>query len=388
MDDLFNILKKRNQIQSKQDYQNVKHLRLYHYDMEKSLDLGVLPNLESLDCSGNKDSIFPKGSPNLRTLKLSRMPKVDDELLKQFPNLTTLELRDCELKTQSLEYLNLQRLFFSIDGFKELPKLSQSLKFLHCSGKDIEVIPYLENLQNLYAKVPFLKKIESLVDMKNLHSLVTNLMLRFEDLEQLKALNEFSGGIVDKELDIENFSFHKLQIHNSNLRKFKLKSKRIFHLTLAHSPLERLELYTPKLKSFNLGETNLENLHLNDFPALERMYLRKNKLKSVELVNMPHLQTVDLSKNQLASLYLHLDKLSDIKLEANPIEKINIKSPLRKMSLDPDEVKEFLLESTHQVDVILNNAIIESQNIVYKNQGNQYQISKFRLKESSSLSSL
>ncbi|CAI9282572.1 unnamed protein product [Lactuca saligna] len=285
--------------------------------MLTTLDLGLTPNLETLDlgrCSNLADLRMPVECLKLIRIDLSNSSLIRTLDLRLAPNLKELILNFCKC----LEKL-------------QMPDRCLNLKYLGLANSklrtlDIGLNPNLQEL--VFGKCDYLEEL----NMVNECQYITNLNISFSRLRalnlglfpNLKRLD--LGGcchLVELHMPVEFLKLKYLELKGSSLRTldlglapnleelslFNCKKLEKLHMPRRCLNLKYLLISNSKLTTLDIGQTpNLRNLDLHENSHLEELYMG-NECQMLTNLNISHskLRTLDLGLTPNLEI-LQLDK--------------------------------------------------------------------------------
>lgn len=235
------------------------------------------------------------------------------------PNCTVAELKYL-IKLLAARLTNISEEMTKIDSFvEEISVASRTLKYVNVTG--------LTNLKKLKIDCHALEKIENIEQLTNLQELELNADIFLPKLaSHLKKLT-ISRATVNNLCtlkDLENFSVEELIVDVSNpaikeicIPELNLQSLKTLYLS-KKKPI--IKLKNPHLKELHLHDAILPDFSLDNYPELERLFLRNCEitLSAKQLANLKYLRELSIDKGKQMQLaidsYEQISQVKDLHL--------------------------------------------------------------------------
>ncbi|KAK9077600.1 hypothetical protein SSX86_005937 [Deinandra increscens subsp. villosa] len=319
----------------------LRFVHLYHCSLLRSLDIGLIPNLERLslkNCDILEELHIPSKTSKLRFIDICYCRELRSLDIGLIPNLEGLSIVTCyALKTLNLERAeNLETLEVKgSENLKEVLMPVEGLNFKHFRCTFKVVGPRFSKLNTL-----------NLTRYPNLETLVL----------ECKDLVELHMPIQSPKLKTINISCSKLRTLNligaHNLEV--LDHIKCDYLLELQMPIE-----SPALKTISIKCSKLRTLNLTGFRNLERLDLREcGDLAELHMpIESPKLKTINIHCSKLRTLILtryrslellDLEQCDDLLELHMPIESLKLKI----INISCSKLRTLNLIGAHNLEVL------------------------------------
>lgn len=248
---------------------------------------------------------------NLKELSLHGCFCVDVFYLKEFPQLTSLDLSySYHIRDFSFfKYLrNLKHLFLNKTALRDLYwlrrlKYLESLDISFARVKSLAGLKKFPLLQRFEMAGGWSQEVEHLAGIENLQILHLSTTAFPEGLAFLKSLKQLTS------LDLGDCHLHQHYDYLADLQQLR-------HLNLWRNKITDTSFLQSltQLKHLNLGENNIQDIpSISQLSQLEWLNLSYNQLESIETIrNLSQLAWLDIGNNPKLNDYRHLATLRQL----------------------------------------------------------------------------